>query len=424
MKGRDEFLGIQDTLKALADPIRREILNLLKNGRLSAGEICEHFSVTGASISRHLAILREADLIRNQREGKFIYYELNTSVLEYRTMKEMIRKYRGTLISSALVILAGVLVGFTSIQGKWINLFFVVMQCVFVAIIFYDNRNRQQNRKVIGMTIWIIPVITLLYNGIVRLVDMGADIENLFMAFIYYGTGLMFMVIGNYLPKVKQNNTIGIRVVWTLQDEENWSATHRFSGKIWVASGILCMLCGLFAESIAALVLYVVSIMAAVIISVLYSYLFYKKKIETGEKLKIQYKKKAIVGYGIVTILTIIFIIGSLFWGSIDIQFQDNSFTIKAQGWSDYTVDYTKIDSISYEENLFQNSNDYRINGLGNFKYAMGNFRNDVYGNYIRYTHSSCHSYVVMSIGGKILVVNGENDPATKEIYHNISEKK
>ena len=95
-------------------------------------------------------------------------------------MKEMIRKYRGTLISSALVILAGVLVGFTSIQGKWINLFFVVMQCVFVAIIFYDNRNRQQNRKVIGMTIWIIPVITLLYNGIVRLVDMGADREFIY----------------------------------------------------------------------------------------------------------------------------------------------------------------------------------------------------------------------------------------------------
>ena len=113
-----------------------------------------------------------------------------------------------------------------------------------------------------------------------------------------------------------------------------------------------------------------------------------------------------------------------MFWGSIDIRFQDNSFTIKAQGWSDYTVDYTKIDSISYEENLFQNSNDYRTNGLGNFKYAMGNFKNDVYGNYIRYTHSSCHSYVVMSIGGKILVVNGENDQETKEIYHNISEKK
>lgn len=76
------FLGIQDTLKALADPIRREILNLLKNGRLSAGEICEHFLVTGASISRHLSVLKEADLIRDKREGKFIYYELNASVLE------------------------------------------------------------------------------------------------------------------------------------------------------------------------------------------------------------------------------------------------------------------------------------------------------------------------------------------------------
>lgn len=75
-------MGLQNTLKALADPIRREILNLLKNGPLSAGEIVDHFSVTGASISRHLSVLNEADLIRDRREGKFIYYELNASVLE------------------------------------------------------------------------------------------------------------------------------------------------------------------------------------------------------------------------------------------------------------------------------------------------------------------------------------------------------
>ena len=75
-------LGLQDTLRALADPIRREILSLLKGGRLSAGEIGQHFPVTAAAISRHLSVLREADLIRDQREGKFIYYELNTSVLE------------------------------------------------------------------------------------------------------------------------------------------------------------------------------------------------------------------------------------------------------------------------------------------------------------------------------------------------------
>lgn len=75
-------MAIQNTLKALSDPIRREILNMLKQGRMSAGDIVEKFPVTGASISRHLSVLKEADLIRDTREGKYIYYELNASVLE------------------------------------------------------------------------------------------------------------------------------------------------------------------------------------------------------------------------------------------------------------------------------------------------------------------------------------------------------
>ena len=75
-------MGIQQTLKALSDPTRREILNLLKSGRLQAGQIVEHFEMTCASVSRHLSVLKDADLIRDHREGKFIYYELNASVLE------------------------------------------------------------------------------------------------------------------------------------------------------------------------------------------------------------------------------------------------------------------------------------------------------------------------------------------------------
>lgn len=75
-------MALQQTMKALADPVRREILTLLKGGRMSAGAITDHFPVTAASISRHLSVLKEADLIRDTREGKFIYYELNASVLE------------------------------------------------------------------------------------------------------------------------------------------------------------------------------------------------------------------------------------------------------------------------------------------------------------------------------------------------------
>ena len=75
-------MSIQTTMRALADPVRREILNLLKRGRHSAGDITAHFDITAAAISRHLSVLKEADLIRDTREGKFIYYELNASVLE------------------------------------------------------------------------------------------------------------------------------------------------------------------------------------------------------------------------------------------------------------------------------------------------------------------------------------------------------
>lgn len=75
-------MSMQNTMRALSDPIRRDILNLLKGGRMAAGDIAHHFSVTDAAISRHLSVLKQADLIRDEREGKFIYYRLNASVLE------------------------------------------------------------------------------------------------------------------------------------------------------------------------------------------------------------------------------------------------------------------------------------------------------------------------------------------------------
>ena len=75
-------MGLQKTMKALSDPVRREILGLLKDGRMAAGDIAGHFDITDAAVSRHLSVLKEAELIRDTREGKFIYYDLNTSVLE------------------------------------------------------------------------------------------------------------------------------------------------------------------------------------------------------------------------------------------------------------------------------------------------------------------------------------------------------
>lgn len=75
-------MSFQNTMRALADPTRREILNLLKSGAMAAGEIGAHFDMTAAAVSRHLSVLKEAELIRDRRDGKFIIYELNASVLE------------------------------------------------------------------------------------------------------------------------------------------------------------------------------------------------------------------------------------------------------------------------------------------------------------------------------------------------------
>ena len=75
-------MSIQQTMKALSDPTRREILKMLKKGSLSAGEIEEQFDISFPAISRHLSVLKDADLVRDDRDGKNVYYTLNTSVLE------------------------------------------------------------------------------------------------------------------------------------------------------------------------------------------------------------------------------------------------------------------------------------------------------------------------------------------------------
>jgi DNA-binding transcriptional ArsR family regulator len=82
MLNKENKMALGETMRALSDPTRREILSLLKEERLSAGDISEHFEISAAAVSRHLSVLKDADLVRDRRDGKFVYYELNASVLE------------------------------------------------------------------------------------------------------------------------------------------------------------------------------------------------------------------------------------------------------------------------------------------------------------------------------------------------------
>lgn len=139
-----------------------------------------------------------------------------------------------------------------------------------------DPKNTEQSEKVFGIVLWICPITTVFVFGMIYAAALGKEVKP--YSFIALFLGILFVVIGNYLPKCKQNSTIGLRVKWTLENEENWNATHRFGGKVWVASGVLIMVCILLPENISFY-----AILGLVIISALlsggYSY-YYKMKRE------------------------------------------------------------------------------------------------------------------------------------------------
>lgn len=144
--------------------------------------------------------------------------------------------------------------------------------CVFATSA--DRKNKDQNRQPMTMVLWICPILSVLLFGLIYAVAMGLDINmNTVMPLIL---GVAFVVIGNYLPKCRQNHTIGIKLPWTLHSEENWNKTHRLGGKLWVLGGFLMMLSVLLPNHwIAWYVLLILVIL--VFIPTVYSYSLSKK---------------------------------------------------------------------------------------------------------------------------------------------------
>ena len=112
--------------------------------------------------------------------------------------------------------------------------------CIFFTMVI-DQKNSNQNNKVFGVVIWITPIISLVSNGVIYAVSLGKEFSPYLITSLLMGG--MFVIIGNYLPKCKQNYTIGIKVKWTLESEENWNATHRFVGKVWFIGGLILKFC-------------------------------------------------------------------------------------------------------------------------------------------------------------------------------------
>lgn len=138
-----------------------------------------------------------------------------------------------------------------------------------------DKRNRHQNEKILQLMFWIAPVVSLFGMGSTYASALGQPlrIDRLVLLLL----GIVFAMIGNYMPKCRQNYTIGIKVVWTLSDEENWNATHRLAGKLWMIGGLLLMLCAFLTGPALTWVMPVV-LGIMVVAPILYSWWFSQRK--------------------------------------------------------------------------------------------------------------------------------------------------
>lgn len=297
--------------------------------------------------------------------------------------------------------------------------------CIFITL--KDPKNKDQSSKIFAMIMWIIPIVSLITNGIVYAASLGNTVS------IDIGVrvllGLMFIILGNYLPKCKQNHTIGVKVTWTLQNEENWNKTHRFTGRLWVAGGVV-LLATMFIPMESIMWLFVPIILLISFVPILYSYLYYKKQLKEGTYTKEKkeedpkvnaWQKKMTIISMLISMPLLIFVAIILFTGDITVEFSDNSFTVDSVYWEDMTVEYDKIFAVEYRGH---DDSGARTFGFGSLKLEMGAFENEEFGAYTRYSYIDCESCVVISSKeGDVLVVNGKNDAETKQIYEELSAR-
>ena len=136
-----------------------------------------------------------------------------------------------------------------------------------------DPKKANHSEKVMQLILWIIPVISVVMHTLVYMTALGTavQVEMVMPLFI----GLVFTIIGNYLPKCKQSYTIGIKIPWTLHSEENWNRTHRFAGRLWLVCGLGIMLTTFFGGFWVFLPIVLIIVLAPMV----YSYLLHRKGI-------------------------------------------------------------------------------------------------------------------------------------------------
>ena len=330
-------------------------------------------------------------------------------------MKKIIADHKGQLILSSLVTLLPALAGW---RLAWEAAAMLVAHWLVLLITFSDRRNREnQSRKAVRLIFWIMPAVSLLTGGVTALLQRGVQSASTLSTAMAMGFGLLFIVLGNYMPKFRQNSFMGIRVKWTLESEANWNATHRMGGKVWVAGGFAC-LAGAMLPIQAMGVVFPVVLVTVALAPIVYSY-YYSKTQPAAEKtvsapLPLWQKRAARLIVAAVAVIAVWVFLA----GSAKIVYEDASFTVEASGWQDLTLSYSDIAAVDYLPAEEVPEGGIRTYGLGNLRVSFGHFSNEAYGDYIRYTYDSCRDCVrLTTAGGRTVLLNGPDQAATRAIF-------
>jgi len=155
----------------------------------------------------------------------------------------------------------------------------LMIHWIGLAVTANDSGNRNQSKKVFGVVFWICPVISIVSSGMMYAIALGLNPNEIPLFPLLFGA--MFVVIGNLMPKCRRNSTIGIRVKWAMENEENWNATHRVGGRVWVAGGLLMML-GVFLPETAMSWIVLPGLVVVAVFPAAYSYWYYRKQLREG----------------------------------------------------------------------------------------------------------------------------------------------
>lgn len=358
----------------------------------------------------------------------------------------MIKNNKGKRILSSIVTLLPMLF---ALCGKWLPeeiavhwgadgtangfaspvSFFLTMPPILLAVHWLclvlttviDKKN-EQNKKVTGLIFWIIPTISLFCCGIVFAIALGYTANILSVVFLLLA--VMFIVIGNYMPKITRNLTMGIKIKWTLSSDENWRATHRFAGKLYVILGILCLPAMLLPEK-AFPIMALALILLCAALPVVYSYRFYRKQLSAGTATKEEYEAEnpmknqkmfALVSVILAVVLAIV-VAFLMLTGDVETTLGEASFTVKADFWEDLTLRYEEVDAIEYRAAGVDGE---RIWGYGSARLLLGHFENDEFGAYTRYTYTGSRPCVVLTVDQRTVVIGARNEETVKGIYERI----